>query len=187
MLEHADDAVAALLADIRNQSIAAIEEIRRLIYDLRPPELDDLGLVEALRHRADQLSHRPGPTLRITVQAPAVLPPLPAGVEVAAYRIGVEALTNAARHANATAVSLHIGIDDTLTIEVRDNGGQMAQDWVAGTGLRSIQERATELGGTCTARPDVSGGWVTVHLPLGATSRLTPVRAPDTSAEGPPA
>lgn len=92
--EAADELVVELKEELRS----AIGDIRRLVYDLRPPALDDLGLVAALERLAERYSAE-DEGLRVTVEAPEELPPLPAAVEVAVYRIAQEALTNGVRHA----------------------------------------------------------------------------------------
>ena len=142
----------------------AIHEIRELAYGLRPPALDELGLLGAIKVRTDALHGLP-----IHIEASA-LPALPVAVEVAAYRIVMEALTNAARHSGATRadVSLRVG-DDCLTIRISDDGNA-GGEWVPGIGLTSMRERAGELGGTVTYSGTPTGSTVTAVLPLG-TSR----------------
>ena len=107
---------------------------------------------------------------------PEDLPPLPAAVEVAAYRIVTEAMTNAARHSDATkiTVALALSAGDGLCIEVSDDGTGPGSSWRAGLGLISMRERAAELGGWCQAGPAPGGGRVTAALPLGpAQAELT--------------
>ncbi len=144
---------------------AAIEDIRRLVYGLRPPALDELGLMGALRREADRLA-----PLQVEIDATEPLPALPAAVEVAAYRIASEAFTNAARHARASRVRLVLRCGADLRVEVSDdgNGGGNGAAWPRGVGLASMTERAAELGGSCTAGPASSGGGkVRAMLPLG--------------------
>ncbi|MEV1244471.1 histidine kinase [Nonomuraea sp. NPDC049750] len=159
----------ALLTELRTETAQAIDDIRRLVYDLRPPALDDLGLAGAIRQRAAQLE-RPGLTVRVEATG---LPALPAAVEAAAYRIAVEALTNAVRHSSAGRVRIRIHADGHpaahyLHVEVADDGSGSGA-WPPGVGMRSMRERAAELGGTCIAGPEPTGGRVTATLPLGAT------------------
>lgn len=159
---HATD---QLLAELKTQTQIAIADIRRLVYDLRPPALDELGLVVAIRERAMQYDNRDG--LRVCMDAPENLPPLPAAVEVAAYRIALEGLTNAARHAQARACVLRLCLNGELEVEVMDDGVGMRPDTRAGVGLTSMRERAAELGGTCVIEPRPSGGTrVVARLPL---------------------
>jgi two-component system NarL family sensor kinase len=109
----------------------------------------------------------PGGALRVTVVAPDDLPHLPAAVEVAAYRIVVEALTNVARNASSPSASVSLAIRPAgLTISVEDAGGLSTQDWSPGVGLGSMRERATELGGSLSAGPGTTGGRVEAVLPL---------------------
>lgn len=143
-----------------------VADVRRLVHDLRPPALDDRGLVGALRQQAEALA------LPIEVDAPEGLTGLlPAAVEVAAYRIVGEALTNVARHADASRVrlALALGVDD-LVVEVADDGIGIAADRVAGVGLSSLRERAAELGGTTTITSTAGGGTVVrARLPVRST------------------
>jgi signal transduction histidine kinase len=159
-------AVDALLRTVRAEASAAVGEIRRLVYGMRPPALDELGLVGALRQWALQMRTADGRPLAVDVRAPDPLRELPASVEVAAYRIAVEALTNAARHSGSDHAALEIGLDDEqLTLEVRDFGRD-ATAWHAGVGMASMAERAAEIGGTVHASPTPDGGRVTARLPL---------------------
>ena len=141
------DAAEALLAQLRAETSTAIDEIRGLVYAMRPPALDELGLVRAIRQQALALRTPEGTPLRLTVQAPPTLPPLTAAVEVAAYRIVVEALTNAARHSGSDTVTAALSADaGALTIEVHDRGAKRQGRWKAGVGMSSMRERAAEIG-----------------------------------------
>ena len=166
----ADDPDAdALLSDLGDRARAAVADIRRAVYALRPPALDEFGLVPALRETAAQYAQN-GPNVR--VNAPEDLPPLPAAVEVAAYRIAGEALTNVARHAGARSCAVRIALDgktDALLLDVSDDGRGIGEDHGAGVGLRSMRERAEELGGACAVGPAPGGGTrVSARLPLRA-------------------
>src|SRR5215203_4598899 len=148
----------ALLADLTQQLQAATADIRRLVYALRPPALDDLGLLGALR--AQTARHGPGPTC-IAVVAPDGLPPLPAAVEAAAYRIAQEALTNVLRHAEARTCEIELRYDErtaVLMVDVTDDGRGLAPDAHAGVGLTSMRERAEELGGRLAVEAGAAGG-----------------------------
>lgn len=162
----ADDPRAdALLGDLADRTEEAVADIRRLVYALRPPALDDLGLTGAIRQAAD--GYGPGP-LHIAFEIPDDLSPLPAAVEVAAYRIATEALTNVVRHARASHCTIRLTLDGThaaLVVEVVDNGRGIAPDWEAGFGTASMRERAEELGGICIIEPMPSGG-TRVHVTL---------------------
>jgi signal transduction histidine kinase len=129
---------------------ATVGDVRRLVYDLRPPALDELGLIEAIRERASRYGVG-DEGFRAMVEAPDELPPLPAAVEVAAYRIVQEALTNVSRHAQASACTVRLACTDgrALTIEVTDDGVGLPETPEGGVGLHSMRERAAELGGEC--------------------------------------
>jgi two-component system, NarL family, sensor kinase len=150
-----------LLTDVAAQTRSVIEDIRVLVHALRPPELDELGLaaaVESVGARFDGL--------RVRVLADD-LPPLEPVVESAAYRIAVEALTNAARHSGATVATVRFDVaDGALDVIVTDDGRGIAPDARDGTGLRSMRERAGELGGRCDVGSDPDGTTLTATLPL---------------------
>jgi signal transduction histidine kinase len=157
-----------LLADLKDETLGCVGEVRRIVEDLRPPALDELGLLPALTAFVDRLSTRDD-TLRVAVQATDPLPPLPAAVEVAAYRIATEAMTNVARHAHAHNCLLRLEVGDDLTVEVRDDGVGLPAGRLPGVGLPSMADRAAELGGRCAvAQLDGGGTRVTAHLPLTA-------------------
>jgi signal transduction histidine kinase len=160
------DEAVELLTQLRAESAAALTDVRRLVYGLRPPVLDDSGLVDALQRHAERLASHGGDPLTVTVDAPPVLPPLPAAVEVAAYRIAAEALTNVARHAHATSVTLLIRVGELLTVTVLDDGGPPGEAWAPGVGIVGMRERAAELGGSLRAGPGTRGGEVCLTLPL---------------------
>lgn len=165
------EATADTLAELKSEVQASIADVRRLVYDLRPPALDQLGLVPALQQYAARLAERG--VLDISVSAP-VLPPLPAAVEVAAYRIATEALTNAARHSGARHTSVSFTVDGaSLRLEVADDGvGLPARPDRRGTGLglAAMAERAAELGGACSADARDRGTSVIAVLPLAVAS-----------------
>jgi signal transduction histidine kinase len=155
----------ALLLDMKEQTQTAVGDIRRLIDALRPPALDELGLVSALREYATGYNHASG--LHVVIDAPASLLPLPAAVEVAAYRIALEALTNAARHAHARTCRICLRVRDGLCLEIADDGAGLPAEPRFGVGLASMRERAAELGGRCTITPRPEGGTrVAAWLPL---------------------
>jgi signal transduction histidine kinase len=158
----------ALLAELEDDMEVALADLRRLVYDLRPPTLDQLGLVGAIRDAAERYEPRltaNGP--RISIHAPNELSPLPAAVEVAAYRIVQEALTNVVRHARAGHCTVRLTSGDELELEITDDGVGLPADHRSGVGLNSMRERAEELGGTCVIEPAPSGGTrVLARLPL---------------------
>ena len=163
------DAAERLLLDLKADAQDAVNDIRRLVYGLRPPALDDLGLLGALRESAAQYTAK---GLSVSVDAPEGLPPLSAAVEVAAYRIAQEALSNVSRHAgeNACTVSLAVDASGVLCLEVHDDGSGMpdpAAGSPAGVGLTSMRERAGELGGSLVVVALPEGGTcVRARLPL---------------------
>jgi signal transduction histidine kinase len=144
-----------LLEGLVGQAQTAISDIRRLVYDLRPPALDDLGLVAAVRAQMTQYEHA---GLRITFDAPDRLPELSAAVEVAVYRIIQEALTNIVRHASANFCLIRLTPGETLQLEIKDDGRGIPTTRLAGVGLRSMHERAVELGGSCSVEAIPGGG-----------------------------
>jgi two-component system NarL family sensor kinase len=177
------DAVAGpardLLAGLRADTTAAISDIRRLIYGLRPPALDDLGLIGSLREQSTRLALRPDVSgVAVTLNAPDHLPALPAAVEVAAYRIITEAMTNAVRHSSAGRIEITLGVaaGAGLSIEVRDDGTGPPAGWQPGVGVTSMRERAAELGGSCRFEASPGGGGQVIAL-LPVDGRPSPAQA----------
>lgn len=166
------DGAQVLLRTLRAETVTAIEDVRGLVYGMRPPALDELGLVGALRQRAVGLCTTKGGRLQVTLSAPEDLTGLPAATEVAAYRIVVEALTNVGRHACSAAATVSLRLDGSaLSISVLNEeattGQEVAlQPWRPGVGLTSMHERAAELGGTLTAGSWSGGGRVEATLPV---------------------
>lgn len=155
----------ALLRRLRSDAVAAVAEIRRLVYDMRPPALDELGLVPALRNAVRSLEPSRGQPMHIRVEA-GELPPLPAAVEVAAFRIASEAVMNSVRHSGADEASVEIEHrDGSIEVSVRDTG-RATKEWVPGVGISSMRERAAEVGGTVQVTKDASGTLVRAVLPL---------------------
>lgn len=159
-------AAETLLLDLRSKSQSAIADIRRLVYDLRPPALDEFGLIGAIQEYGRQIESKDG--LSIQWEMPELLLPLPAAVEVAAYRIAMEALANIVRHSHGLSCQVSISIiDDYLQIEICDDGLGLPQNLQSGVGLNSMRERAAELGGTCVIEALSQGGTrVLARLPL---------------------
>jgi signal transduction histidine kinase len=180
---------AETLARLEERTEETIAEMRRLIYGLRPPALDDLGLVASIRQQAqshgmfdypagagtdERAENRP----HFSMEEPDELPPLPAAVEVACYRIVQEAITNVVRHAQAGVCRVRIALDSgagILEVEITDDGVGIPGDRVAGVGLASMRERAEELGGTLVVGPAPEGGTrVLARLPLRQTTEEHP-------------
>ncbi|HEU4671346.1 MAG TPA: histidine kinase [Candidatus Limnocylindrales bacterium] len=169
LVAHDPDRTHAVLEELRAETSGAIAEIRRLVDALRPPALDELGLVGALEAQSGHL----GPEPVIDVSAPRPLPALPAAVEVAAYRIAVEAMTNAARHSGAHTCRVRLEEDVSgraLEVEVTDDGAGLPAQVRPGIGLASMRSRAAEVGGSCEVTAAPSGGTrVLARLPLEAS------------------
>ena len=170
-LESNPSAVIPLLDQIMAQNKSTVDEVRHLVYGLRPPALDELGLVAAIRDYVAGTDRNGSLQIEIA-EPPDGLPPLSAAVEVAAYRIILEALTNVIRHAEAKHCAIrfsvsHNGSSEDLQIEIKDDGKGMPQAHRAGVGLRSMRERAEELGGMCVVESNErKGTCVSVSFPL---------------------
>jgi signal transduction histidine kinase len=171
-------AVEKLLNQLITQNEGIVTEIRRLVYGLRPPALDEVGLVDAIRDQVAAASGEPGIHLPLDVRVEEPLEPLPtlpAAVEVAAYRIAMEAVTNVYRHANAHSCTIRFssagaGLADTgraggypfpekmLILEICDDGSGVPELHKSGVGLSSMRERAEEVGGACVVESIPGGG-----------------------------
>lgn len=157
------DRAEALLNELGGDLRAATADIRRLVYDLRPPLLDELGLVGAIKN-----FKFPDPDFCFEVHAPEPMPELSAAVEVAVYRIASEVFHNVIKHAQATECLVDIELNDgRLILSITDNGKGMEQVHTAGIGFSSMRERAVELGGALTVNTCEGGGaCVIAKLPL---------------------
>lgn len=153
----------ALLTDIDVEVKASLGGIRRLVEGLRPPALDELGLLGAIRSRAASLAT--GLTVEVSGELPRSA--LPAAVESAAYWIVVEAMTNAARHSGGSRCAVDLRVfHGVLVLVVADDGTGVDAARPSGVGLRSMRERAAEVGGTVAVRSDDHGTEVLVRLPM---------------------
>lgn len=154
-----------LLDDLARETRGAIDDVRRLAYELRPTTLDQLGLLGALEQEADRLG---GGRISMTVSGTGALSPLPAAVEVAAYRIGVESLTNVVHHSGARHAWLDVRAEPgALVVDARDDGVGAPSDLVPGIGLTAMRERAEELGGELSVTSAAEGGLrIVARLPL---------------------
>jgi signal transduction histidine kinase len=172
-----------LVEQVAQRSQETVKEIRRLVHGLRPPALDQLGLVEALRDFARDFSPRAGPDdpagnrLAVEISAPPDgLPELPAAVEVNAYRIALEGISNAARHAQAGRCEVRFRVEPGsaqgvtpagLVVQIGDDGAGLPRLYREGVGLRSMRERAEEIGGRLSIESSQPGGTqITAWLPL---------------------
>lgn len=149
----------SLLSELKAEARSATAEVRRVVYELRPPALDELGLIGALREQAAQYAQA---GMGVSVESEP-LGELPAAVEVAAYRIVSEAVANVVRHAAARSCRISVRRARSLELEVRDDGRGL-RSASAGMGMASMRQRAEELGGTCVVTSD--GGGTTVHASL---------------------
>ncbi len=166
------DAADKKLADLAEELRSAVTDVRRLVQGLRPPALDELGLIGTVQARLSQLdgiaAGRDQPVVRTELVVQEPLPPLSAAIEVAALRIIEEAITNVVKHAAATKVTVAMRMrDDLLLIEIEDDGSglPLAGD-SAGLGLHSMHERATELGGTFAIGPRATGRGTLVQVTI---------------------
>lgn len=157
-----DPLADSLLSDLITRTQEAVADVRRLVNALRPPALDALGLLPALHEQILQYSDLGDQAMQITLEAPGSLPPLPAAVEVAVFRIAQEALTNVVRHAQASRCVVSLALcerEQGLELTITDNGRGLPPIRGMGVGLASMRERAEELGGT----------WEVASLPTGGT------------------
>lgn len=161
-----------LLNDLAERARQAVADLRDVVHALRPPALDALGLVGALRAYAEAHAQR---GLCVEIDAAEPLGALPAAIEVAAYRIAVEAITNVTRHAGARSCTVRLSAPGKrLLLEIVDDGRGLAADDVPGVGVISMQTRAAELGGACVVAAAPDGGTiVSAWLPLPSPARGT--------------
>ena len=180
--DHPEESVQ-LLKELKGQVKGSVAEIRRLVYALRPPVLDEFGLVTAIR---EHVAPYTGPNgLQITFESTDPMPALPAAAEVAAYRIVLEAFTNIVNHAEAKSCQIRIKIENNaLLLEVSDDGKGLPSNNRAGVGFTSMRERAAELGGEFVIENSPSGGTrMRAELPI--TNTLEAPSLPATPAEHP--
>jgi signal transduction histidine kinase len=163
--DHAE--LGGLLDEIRADVRSVISDVRRLARELRPPTLDALGLAGAIGQQAAALGGGPsGPSIVVEIGKP--LPALRAAVEVVAYRIATEAMTNVVRHAEAQSCIVRLSVDrDGLVVEIEDDGRGIDPTAPSGVGRRSIDERAAEVGGEVDLVTRPGGGTIVrARLPL---------------------
>jgi len=171
-----DDPTAAvdLVVALKEQTQQLVADVRRLVYELRPPALDELGIAGALTAHVAQYERSSPVTIDVET-VPDPLPALPAAVEVAAYRIAREAITNSMRHAHPRICQASLRVSESdLTIEVRDDGVGLGDRVSAGVGISSMRERTEELGGEFSIGPAEPAGtkvWATLPLTNGVVSQ----------------
>lgn len=163
LLRSNPDEAEKLLHEIKAESQIAIKEIRQVVDGLRPSTVDQLGLGSALQEFVSQNSNG---NVQITLKLPNQLPILPAAVEVAAYRIITEAVTNVLRHAQAKSCLIEITVNGRLTIEIQDDGCGLPVNYRQGVGLSSMRERTEELGGLFEIKSNNQGSIVSAVLPI---------------------
>lgn len=144
---HLDDPeqAPAELARLREVGQDAVQEVRRIVYALRPPTLDSLGLAGAIREQAGRLGAE-----QVDIMD---LPELPETLEIGVYLIALEAMKNAANHARPGAFRVRLEAAERLRLEVHDDGPGLPEHYTPGVGIGSMRERAAELGGTLDIRP----------------------------------
>ena len=180
------DPTSAARADtdaLRGDLQDTVSDFRKVVEGLRPPALDDLGLAGAVAQVASRFTSATGAAIEVCVED---LPPLPAALEVAAFRIASEAISNAVRHADAAHIRVRVtSTPSLLLIVVIDDGrGITAEDAVrgAGHGLETMRERAEELRGQLRVRED-GGTMIIAEIPLPPLERgAEPIPASATRA-----
>lgn len=171
LLDTKPDAAKAVIDQLGADIRSTISEIRRLVYDLQPPELDEIGLLASISEQARSFSGplEGGQMLHVEFLAPESLGTLPAAVEVAAYRIVCEALANVARHSSASLCRVELSVSDVpaIVITIDDDGIGLPDDLTRGVGTLSMLERSVELGGTLRVDTSPLGGTrVAASLPV---------------------
>jgi signal transduction histidine kinase len=162
-----DAELARRVALLRGRMRDTVGEVRRIVDDLRPAALDQLGLVAALREQLAPVPAGAGDGPRVEIRPRELPAELPAAVEVAAYRVVSEAVTNALRHARCSVCTVDLGAaDGGLLLEVRDDGAGIPPDAVPHVGLESMRERAVEVGGRLEIDTGAHGTTVRAWLPL---------------------
>ncbi|HET6818298.1 MAG TPA: ATP-binding protein [Mycobacteriales bacterium] len=169
-----DPAAAGAVATLTDELRTTMADLRRVVEGLRPPALDELGLRGSIEQMAQRLTAGSATTVSVTADD---LPRLPAAVEVAAFRIASEAVTNVARHARASRCDVVVrAVDGQLLVRVIDDGaGVRDAGQATGHGLQTMRERAHELRGRLdvTSSP-AAGTVVTATLPLPPAPRTDP-------------
>jgi signal transduction histidine kinase len=164
LLRNQPEAAEAMLDELTNQAQSTMQDVRRLIHALRPPVLDDLGLVSGLNALAASFSQS---GVSISVRSANKLPEMPAAYEVAIYRIVQETLTNVVKHARANTCIIRLIFDQGFCLDIEDDGIGISKNRISGVGMSSMRERAEELGGTFTSNANVDHGThIQVRLPI---------------------
>ena len=164
-----DAPAAPLLAEAMAQADSALDTVRRVIADLRPSVLDQLGVWEAIEWQASQLEAQTGVHCQCVIEPD--LPVVGADGGAMLFRIAQEALTNVARHAQATLVTITVRMEqEQLLLDIEDDGEGIPMERLLAPeswGLRGMQERALYLGGTLSVgKGRKRGTLVSLRLPL---------------------
>ena len=169
LIERDPQASRDLLDRAHDKAQTTLEDLRRIVHNLRPPALDELGLVYALREivATFQRTH----PLHITFMASDEQPEINAAVEVAVYHIVRESLLNIVRHADAQHCRIELEFGQMVTIDIVDDGIGISTDAPIGVGLRSIRERTTELRGHYTIEQVNAEGGTHVYVELPAADQ----------------
>jgi signal transduction histidine kinase len=167
-MEELEEAVQ-LLGELKAQTQETVQNIRHIVHTLRPPSLDVLGLVPALQAHFGQVGTPRNMKIQM-ITTPQDFPPLSAAVEVAAYHIVLEAVTNVIQHARAEICEVSLFLDNgNLKMEIKDNGVGVPKARVHGIGLDSMRERAEELGGRFELSSAQHGTQVCAEIPVSST------------------
>ena len=158
-----EDELRSDLTAIEETLRTSLKELRQVLAGLRPPALEELGLAHAIRQDMERLTNE-GVTCSFEVKGTAIR--LPASVEITAFRIAQETLSNVSKHASASEVSLKLAFEsDELTLRIRDNGCGFdlsrtleGADSVGHLGLLGIKQRVDALGGVLQITSDPGSG-----------------------------
>jgi signal transduction histidine kinase len=166
LMESDPNAAIVVLRSLKEQNQALVAEIRRLVYELRPPALDELGLAEAINAFVQQINSQTPLCLSFSAQS-GTLDSLPAAVEVAVYRLVQEGVNNVLRHAQAATCLVECQRSNgRLILTICDDGRGISADVRSGVGMLSMRERVEELGGKFMVMPESpSGTLITAELP----------------------
>nr|WP_263323671.1 sensor histidine kinase [Neobacillus sp. Marseille-Q6967] len=161
-----DLTVKTRLLELQEQLRGAVRDIRQLVYNLRPPALDELGLVFALEELCRR-QYDNGP-INVTIESSETDFNLHPAIEVAAYRIVQEAVTNAVKHSEGSYCNVILNTDgSSLLISIVDDGKGLSENQKNGIGLYSMKERAEEVDGTFLIKNNGNTGVsIVVRLPL---------------------
>ncbi|MCH6265412.1 sensor histidine kinase [Neobacillus citreus] len=173
LVESNPNATREILGELRSTIRQTVSEIRSLVYDLRPPTLDEMGLIGAIHEQIKALSFSNSEKISFTLNVPETMTVLPAAVEVAAFRVTTEAIVNVVRHSKAKNCIISISANGKgLQINVDDDGiglltSRKRDSINGGIGIGSMKERVNELGGSFLLETNKYGGTtIAVSLPV---------------------